>query len=102
MRRTNTMRDVTLPLQRSFLPYVVTRGVSVFDETNPFPSTRYQGSKNKLTDWIWENIANLDFETALDAFGGTGAVSHLLKRKGKKVVYNDILKLKKLKHIIDF
>jgi adenine-specific DNA methylase len=86
------MRDVTLPLQQSLLPYIKTSDVSVFDEINPFPSTRYQGSKNKLTDWIWGNIADLDFETALDAFGGTGSVSHLLKRKGKRVIYNDILR----------
>jgi adenine-specific DNA methylase len=86
------MRNPALSTQLSFLPYITASNVSVFDETNPFPSTRYQGSKNKLTDWIWENIADLDFETALDAFGGTGSVSHLLKRKGKRVFYNDILK----------
>lgn len=57
-----------------------------------FPSTRYQGSKLKLVDWIWENVQGLHFETVLDAFGGTGAVSHLFKRKGKTVVYNDALK----------
>ena len=56
-----------------------------------FPSTRYQGSKLKIADWIWENIRDLNFQTALDAFGGTGAVSHLLKRQGKTVVYNDLL-----------
>lgn len=62
------------------------------DTRYPFPSTRFQGSKNKIVDWIWENIEHLKFNTALDAFGGTGSVAHLLKRKGKQVVYNDILK----------
>ncbi|MBE6426428.1 MAG: DNA methyltransferase [Planctomycetaceae bacterium] len=57
----------------------------------PFPATRYQGSKSKLTDWIWECIRELKFHTVLDAFGGTGCVSHMLKRKGKAVTYNDIL-----------
>ncbi|MGA9351778.1 MAG: DNA adenine methylase, partial [Anaerolineae bacterium] len=57
-----------------------------------FPTTRYQGSKLKLLDWIWANIRGLRFDTALDAFGGTGCVSHLLKSKGKQVVYNDILR----------
>jgi adenine-specific DNA-methyltransferase len=57
-----------------------------------FPSTRYQGSKLKIADWIWENIRGLDFESALDAFGGTGVISHLLKRRGKRVFYNDVLK----------
>ncbi len=27
-----------------------------------FPSTRYQGSKAKLADWIWAQIAALDFD----------------------------------------
>lgn len=57
-----------------------------------FPSTRFQGSKAKLVDWIWDSIGDLNFDTALDAFGGTGAVSHLLKRKEKEVTYNDSLR----------
>lgn len=61
-------------------------------KTNEFPSTRYQGSKAKLTQWIWEQIADLDFVTCLDAFGGTGAVSYRLKQEGKKVTYNDLLR----------
>ncbi|MBI4185995.1 MAG: DNA adenine methylase [Chloroflexi bacterium] len=57
-----------------------------------FPSTRFQGSKAKLVDWIWDSVKDLDFDTALDAFGGTGAVAHLFKRKGKAVTYNDSLR----------
>jgi adenine-specific DNA-methyltransferase len=57
-----------------------------------FPSTRYQGSKSKLVDWIWRNIADLDFSTCLDAFGGSGAVAYHLKKQGKSVTYNDLLK----------
>ena len=57
-----------------------------------FPSTRYQGSKAKLVDWIWEQISDLKFETCLDVFGGTGAVAYKFKKKNKKVTYNDILK----------
>jgi len=66
---------------------------SLFPElTTEFPSTRYQGSKAKLVDWIWENIADLDFATGLDAFGGTGAVAYRLKQAGKQVTYNDRLR----------
>ncbi|MCX6027916.1 MAG: DNA adenine methylase [Chloroflexi bacterium] len=61
-------------------------------EAARFPSTRYQGSKAKLADWIWRQIADLDFETCLDAFGGTGSVAYRLKQAGKVVTYNDILK----------
>ncbi len=57
-----------------------------------FPSTRYQGSKAKLADWIWGQIANLDFDTCLDAFGGTGAIAYRLKIEGKAVTYNDVLR----------
>lgn len=54
-----------------------------------FPTTRYRGSKRKILSWIWENINTLEFETALDLFGGTSVVSLLFKRMGKQVTYND-------------
>jgi adenine-specific DNA methylase len=57
-----------------------------------FPTTRYQGSKQKYADWIWSCIQHIPFETVLDAFGGTGCIAHLLKQEGKTVAYNDILK----------
>lgn len=57
-----------------------------------FPSTRYQGSKAKLSEWIWKQIAALDFHTCLDAFGGTGAIAFRLKQAGKAVTYNDLLR----------
>ncbi|MCK4816816.1 DNA adenine methylase [bacterium] len=57
-----------------------------------FPSTRFQGSKLKIVDWIWNVIKGLDFNTVLDAFGGTGSVGYMLKDKNKAVTYNDILK----------
>jgi len=63
-----------------------------FDVATKFPSTRYQGSKQKYADWIWHCIKYIPFETTLDAFGGTGCIAHLLKQEGKNVTYNDILK----------
>lgn len=57
-----------------------------------FPSTRYQGSKRKIVDWIWEHLSKLDFDSLLDAFAGTGAISHKAKQMNKRVVYNDYLK----------
>lgn len=57
-----------------------------------FPTTRYQGSKLKYIEWIWECINDLEFSTVLDAFGGTGAVSYKMKQEKKSVTYNDILK----------
>jgi adenine-specific DNA methylase len=68
-----------------------------FHRTSPFvtprfPSTRYQGAKTKLVPWIWDNIKDLNFSTCLDAFGGTAAVAYHLKKQGKRVTYNDLLK----------
>ncbi len=57
-----------------------------------FPSTRFQGSKLKIVDWIWESVQELHFDSVLDAFGGTGSVGYMFKKRGKKVTYNDILK----------
>lgn len=69
--------------------------LSLFSEniscSNKFPSTRYQGSKQKFVDWIWNCIKDIPFNSALDAFGGTGSVSFRLKEEGKEVTYNDIL-----------
>lgn len=56
-----------------------------------FPPTRYQGSKRKLLGWIWDQLRDLPFDTALDAFGGTGSVAYLFKQQGKRVTYNDAL-----------
>jgi adenine-specific DNA methylase len=57
-----------------------------------FPSTRFQGSKAKIVDWVWDAIKDLEFNSVLDAFGGTGCVGYMLKSKDKRVTYNDILK----------
>ena len=59
-------------------------------ESEPiFPSTRFQGSKLKIINWIWDSIKDLKFDTALDAFGGAGSVAFMLKQNGKSVTYND-------------
>lgn len=56
-----------------------------------FPRTRYQGSKRRFARRIVEHLSSLEFDTVLDAFGGTGSVAHEFKRVGKRVTYNDIL-----------
>jgi adenine-specific DNA methylase len=68
--------------------------VALFQIKEPpeFPSTRFQGSKAKLVDWIWDNVRDLEFETVVDLFGGTGTVGYMFKQKGKRVFYNDYLK----------
>jgi adenine-specific DNA methylase len=58
----------------------------------PFPATRYQGSKQKIVEWIWNSIHHLPFDSVLDVFGGSGTVSHHFKVMGKCVLYNDHLR----------
>ncbi len=57
-----------------------------------FPATRYQGSKQKIVNWIWKNISHLKFDTFLDAFSGTACVGFHAKNNQKEVTCNDILK----------
>ena len=54
-----------------------------------FPGTRFMGSKYSVLPSIKECIRNLDFNTVLDAFSGSGCVSYLFKQLGKEVYSND-------------
>lgn len=49
------------------------------------------GSKHRLLPWIHEVLAELPFDSALDAFAGTACVGYLFKAMGKRVVANDFL-----------
>ena len=60
------------------------------------PTTRYQGSKRKILPWLYECMKRYEFHTVLDAFGGSGMVSCLLKRMGKRVTYNDLFRFNQL------
>jgi len=64
--------------------------------TFDYPSTRYSGSKRKFLDWIWECVKEIEFQSVLDALGGTGSVALMFKRYGKRVVYNDLLKFNQI------
>lgn len=56
------------------------------------PVTRYYGSKRRLLDRIWDALSSLqiEFNSVLDLFGGTGIVSYYMAKKGKDIIYNDI------------
>ena len=58
---------------------------------NKFPPSRYMGSKNKIIKNLYEVFNNYKFESALDLFSGSAAVSYLLKSMGKKVISNDYM-----------
>lgn len=57
-----------------------------------FPTTRYQGSKRKVLPWLYDCLHELEFDSVLDAFGGSGMVSCLFKHMGKHVTYNDLFR----------
>lgn len=66
--------------------------LNISEIIDTFPTTRYQGSKRKIIPWIYECIKDINFQTVLDAFGGSGMVSYLFKVMKKDVTFNDILK----------
>jgi adenine-specific DNA-methyltransferase len=56
-----------------------------------FPQIRFMGSKYRLLPWIYTVMSALSFESAADAFSGSGCVAYLFKAMGKRVVTNDFL-----------
>jgi len=61
------------------------------DRVRAYPQLRFMGSKHRLLPWLHEILRQVDFDTALDAFSGSGCVAYLLKSMGKKVTTNDFL-----------
>jgi DNA adenine methylase/adenine-specific DNA-methyltransferase len=58
-----------------------------------YPHLRYMGNKQRLLPWIHQTLSSLRFDSALDAFAGSGAVGYLLKACGKQVHSNDFLNM---------
>ncbi len=58
-----------------------------------YPQLRFMGSKHRLLPWIHKIVAPLPFNSALDAFAGSGCVAYLFKAMGKQVIANDFLNL---------
>jgi DNA adenine methylase len=50
------------------------------------------GSKQALLPFITQELSRIHFQTAMDAFSGSGCVAYALKQAGKKVIANDFLK----------
>ena len=62
------------------------------NHTEIFPTTRYQGSKLKIVNWIWEELSDLKFNSVIDVMGGTSSVSYKLKQQNKQIIFNDVLR----------
>jgi adenine-specific DNA methylase len=65
---------------------------SIVKNISSLPSN-YVGSKRRLLLHIWDTIEkeNIKFDSAFDAFSGSGMVSLMFKAMGKKVITNDLL-----------
>jgi len=64
----------------------------VLQDAPDFIPTRYMGSKRTILHEIWQVARRFQFLSILDAFSGSGCVSHMFKRMGKQVFANDYLK----------
>src|SRR5437762_12267172 len=61
------------------------------DHVAAYPRLRYMGSKYKVVPVLVDILDDLSFESALDAFSGSGVVAYALKAMGKTVTANDFL-----------
>jgi adenine-specific DNA-methyltransferase len=58
-------------------------------ELRTLPTTRFYGSKRKHLSWMYQCMQGLQFQSALDVFGGTGSVTMLLEKMCGDVYYHD-------------
>jgi DNA adenine methylase len=63
----------------------------IYEQNANFPSSRYMGSKHSILSFLYQHLAKLEFQTVLDAFSGSSAVSYLLKAMNKTVTSNDFM-----------
>lgn len=67
------------------------RAPSLPERVRDYPQLRFMGSKHRLLPWLHEILSQVRFDTALDAFSGSGCVAYLFKSMGKEVATNDFL-----------
>lgn len=86
-----TGEDVLVLAEPRRKSYKVVHSNAPSKQLDFFPGTRYMGSKFNLLDSIWDIAKQFKFESVLDAFSGSGAVSYMFKTHGKTVYSNDFL-----------
>ena len=59
---------------------------------NKYPKVNYIGNKEKLADWICDYFPK-DAKSLFDAFCGGSSIGYEAKRRGLKVLSNDVLKI---------
>lgn len=84
-------KDVLIKVMPKSIHKIEHFKTSIDSKYKKYPSTRYMGSKAKLLESIWDVASSFEFESVLDLFSGSGAVSYLFKANGKKVISNDYM-----------
>jgi DNA adenine methylase/adenine-specific DNA-methyltransferase len=64
---------------------------TIIERVATFPRLRYMGSKYRVVPFLVDVMATIEFDSALDAFSGSGVVAYALKAMGKRVTANDFL-----------
>lgn len=64
----------------------------IVEEKNNFPKINFIGNKEGIAKWITDNFP-IGIESVFDAFSGGSSIGYLAKKKGLKVISNDILKI---------
>lgn len=77
------------PTQMTALDVLAPNGLS--PQVGLYPSTRFMGSKEKLTGDIWKVAEQFPGRRVLDLFSGSGVVSYMFKAQGKAVTSNDYM-----------
>lgn len=54
-------------------------------------ATALDSSRRSLSAWVWEELADLEFSSFYDAFGGNARVAQFFKRQGYQTFVSDIL-----------
>lgn len=87
--RTGEDLIVYMPPKRNFNIRLVPPALP--EQVYKFPTTRYMGSKSKLLAQVWGAASQIEFDSVLDLFSGSGVVSYMLKAQGKEVITNDYM-----------
>lgn len=59
-------------------------------QNNNYPKINFIGNKEKISDWIFDNMPK-DVNTIFDAFSGGCSISFEAKKRGYEIICNDIL-----------
>lgn len=79
------------PLMAESIAETIKESIKKFKEKEVvFPKVNFIGNKEKIAHWICDHFPN-DVKSIFDAFSGGGSISYCAKKRGLRVISNDIL-----------